>query len=169
MRIFPTTSNERWALLLLPFKAYILIAPVCFVVWELATSERRFRGAREVAMAIVATGYGVCFLALVILGLLFCFLRKIDVAAGAFIFVALAFLFPTLIYNNAGMLVITASVFIFGMKFAKDRLVFTPLRNNNEEGFECLACYSPIPGSLQKCSHCGWTYLNPTSIQYGAS
>jgi hypothetical protein len=163
MKIFPTTSDERWHLLLFLFKAYVLIAPICFLVWDLATSERRFRGAREEAMGIVAMGYGICFLIFVIMGLFFCFLRKIDFAADAFLFGILVFLFPMLTYNNVGMLVITASVFILGMKFAQDRHLFTPLVHENEEGFECLVCQTPISSSLQKCPHCGWTYLNTSS------
>jgi K+-sensing histidine kinase KdpD len=158
MNFFPTSARERRLLLLFPFKTYVFVAPVCYMVWELATSGHRIRGGREEAMGIVAFGYMVCFLVFVITGLFGIFLRHPNTAMSAAMLAFLAFLFPALIFQNAGMLVATISVIAFGMKFASDRHTFTVLASPQEYPFECPICKAIVPAHLKKCPHCAWSY-----------
>jgi hypothetical protein len=158
MNFFPTTTRDRWLLLLFPFKAYVFAAPACYLVWELATTEHPIRGGREEAMGMVAFGYMACFLVFAIAGVLGIFLRRTGIAVSAAMFALFAFFFPALIFQNAGMLVAIISVFAFGMKFARGRHVFTSSVNSHEYSFDCPACGAIVPAQLQKCPHCAWTY-----------
>jgi hypothetical protein len=60
MNIFPVTKAERWGLLLFPFKAYTLLAPIGLFLWHETTVGNHLRGASAEATGRVVLGYMVC-------------------------------------------------------------------------------------------------------------
>jgi hypothetical protein len=121
MNICPTNSPERWLLLIFPFRAYVFLAPICFAVWEMGTTDHRFRGAWADAVGIIVLGYEICFLVFAVAALLFLILRKSDLVLVAGVFALLAILFPTMILAGMGGLVIPFSIFYIGMNCLSHR------------------------------------------------
>src|ERR1051325_10078526 len=89
MKFFPANKQERWMLLIFPFKTYVVLAPVFFFVWDTATEGYRFRGARETAATIIAFGDIFCLFIFVVAGLILLVARWRNVTITTFL-VALA-------------------------------------------------------------------------------
>lgn len=159
MNFLPANARDRSLLLLFPFKAYVLEAPVCYTIWELATSGHRIRGAREEATGIVSVGYAVCFLIFAMAAICFCVFQKNDAFGSPLLFACFAFCFPVFIFENAAILVATVVVCALGTRLVKDRSLFAPVAHQQNDPFACPTCGTTIPGQLQKCPHCAWTYL----------
>ena len=158
MKIFPRKDPGWWDVVFLPFRMYVVLAPVAFFVWDSATTGFRVRGAWEGAAGTLGVGYIVCFLVLLVGGLFVWAVRNIDAAGKYFFFMLLAFLFPFLIVDRGCLLAVAISIFTIGFEFARDpRKLKTAERN--EEAFECPVCRTSILASEQVCPRCAWTYL----------
>jgi hypothetical protein len=155
MKIFPANSREWRSLILLPGQAYVLAAPGCFLIWDLMTAHH-FRGAWEEAAATVAMGYLICFLVLGFVGIIFCMARDIETAVVSFVFALLAFVFMGMISLSVPAAAMV-SLFIVACRFAPAPEQMTPL--TSREAFACPNCLALILSHEQRCSKCGWTYL----------
>lgn len=159
MKIFPGNSREWWALIFLPPRAYVLIAPVAFLIWDVVTAGHRFRGAWGDALGIIGMGYMICFLVFAIAGLASCVARDTGGIATSFLFASLAFLFPMGMISRLSPLIVSISIFIVACKFARNYGTLNSSALQNEEAFDCPACNALISSREQKCSKCGWTYV----------
>jgi hypothetical protein len=65
MRILPRYSHwSGW--LLFPFRAYLVVAPVCLFFWKVATEGHRTKGALAEAVGPVLIGYWLCILVFIL-------------------------------------------------------------------------------------------------------
>jgi hypothetical protein len=164
MNFFPVRLRDRWLLLLLPFKVYVFIAPVCYLLWELVTSGQRVRGAREEAFGIVAGGYLCCFMAFMVAVVLCVVLGKMDVSASASVLSLLSLALPRLLLLNAGILVLVELACVLAAKFARNRYLARSSPHQYSDPIDCPVCGTSISGSMQKCPQCAWTYMGTKRI-----
>ena len=161
--VFPYKGQSWWDLAFLSFRTYVLLAPLGLFVWDAATSASRIRGAWEQAAGIVGGGYMISFLLLLVAGLFAWAFRNFDAMVKCLAFMLLAFLFPFLIAEGAGLLAIAISVFMIGFKFARDRRLPKTPKSNEDEAFNCPACQATVSKSEHVCPRCAWTYLSKES------
>lgn len=86
MRALPSNRREWLAFLLFPFKAYVVIAPIFFFVWDAATAGHRMRGVRAHVAAGIGSGYLICLLVFAITALIQVIARRRDAALTSFLF-----------------------------------------------------------------------------------
>lgn len=91
MKIFPATSRERWSLLLFPFRAYIVVGPLFFFFWDLATSGHRFRTDYCAVANLILSGFICCLFVFTAAGLVLFFARRRADAITNFAFALLVF------------------------------------------------------------------------------
>jgi hypothetical protein len=62
MRFLPASGPDRLGLALFPFKAYLVLAPVCLWVWRMSVGNRYVRGGLSEATIAILPGYFLCML-----------------------------------------------------------------------------------------------------------
>jgi hypothetical protein len=92
MRIFPRTGQEWLSFLLFPFRAYVVVAPMCLLVWLSVTQGDLIRGGRAEAALPVALGLMICLAVFVLAALIQFIARRRDAALASFWFALAAFL-----------------------------------------------------------------------------
>ncbi len=88
MKIFPESRQAWSALILLPFKAYVVAAPVVLFLWHVAMRARRVRMEAQTARAdaafAVALGLMVCLGVFLVAGLVQLWRGKREAARVSF-------------------------------------------------------------------------------------
>jgi hypothetical protein len=92
MRVIPHTRQEWFRSILFPFRAYVVVAPICLLIWLAVTEGHRIRGARAEAAFPVALGLMLCVAVLLVTALIQLIARSRDAALASFGFAIVAFL-----------------------------------------------------------------------------
>jgi hypothetical protein len=80
MQIVPTYKHwSDWVLF--PFRAYLVIAPVCLYVCSFAPEAHKTKGAFAGAATVVLLGYGLCFLVFILAAAILFFIRRRELVA----------------------------------------------------------------------------------------
>ena len=90
MRLLPT--NRHWSgWLLFPFRAYLIIAPVCLYLCSFAPETHKAKGAFAGAAAVVLFGCGICFLVFLLAAVILFLTHRRELIAETVLFAAIAF------------------------------------------------------------------------------
>jgi cobalamin biosynthesis protein CobD/CbiB len=91
MSILPVNKQEWFALLLFPFKTYLVIAPVCLCIWAIANANNHVRGATAEATGRVLFGYFACTCVFLVTAVIQWFTGRHAAALENILFAAIAF------------------------------------------------------------------------------
>ena len=95
MRILPT--DRKWSsLVLLPFKAYMVVAPFCLFFLKLATDGHRTKYGLADAAAIVLLGYLLCSVVFVLVAVILFFTHRREYVAENILLAGVALLIALL-------------------------------------------------------------------------
>lgn len=92
MHVIPHTRQEWFRFLLFPFRAFVVVAPICLFIWLAVTEGHRGRGARTEAAFPVALGLILCIGVFLVAALIQLVTRRRDAALLSFGFAGAAFL-----------------------------------------------------------------------------
>jgi cbb3-type cytochrome oxidase subunit 1 len=92
MHIIPHTRQEWGRFILFPFRAFVVVAPICLLIWLGATEGHRIRGARAEAAFPVALGLILCVHVFLVAALIQLMARRREAAFLSFAFGFAAFL-----------------------------------------------------------------------------
>jgi hypothetical protein len=102
MQILPTYRHwSGW--LLFPFRAYLLIAPVCLYLCSFAPEAHKTKGAFAGAVAVVLFGFMICTLVFILAAVVLFLIRRRELVAENLLFAGIAFLIALFIAPMAAV------------------------------------------------------------------
>ena len=89
--------------MLFPFRAYIIVAPICLFVWKFATDGHHTKGALAEAAAPVLFGFMICDLAFILAAVILYFTHRRELVAENLLFAGVTFLIAVMIAPMAAV------------------------------------------------------------------
>lgn len=89
--------------MLFPFRAYLVVAPICLFVWKFATEGRRTGGALAEAAGPVLLGYMICTAVFMLAALIFFLTGRREFVRENLLFAGIAFFIATVIAPMAAV------------------------------------------------------------------